>query len=264
MMLIIKLLTRTLPQNNSNLNSALTRKIQIISSGHSLGGFLAFYLSYMSISRNIIKYIKLTNIEGDDRRTFKEKGEWLVNHFIIPVVFQPFILDKKQKDQFLQIPFGVVNTVREENQLGEKNLEGKIMNFFNIYTDAASDSFCHDIMASTRKNIQLHIYKNIYTHPNVDNKFSKFTYHKYNEIIRKSHSLWQMSGLSFLYWANHVATDFHVKSNIHGRIREQNLETTKIQFNIDNDCKINDIDRPNFLQEATSIILRKVREFLTQ
>ena len=263
MMPDIKKLTRILLQNSITVNNAITRKIQIIASGHSLGGFLAFYLSYMSISRNIIKYIKLTNIEGDDGRTFKEKGKWLINHFIIPIVFQPFILNKKQKEQFLQIPFGVVNTVREDNSISEKNIEDKIMNLFNIYTDAASDSFCYDIMTNNRKNIQLHIYRNIYTHPNVDNKFSKFTYHKYNEIIRKSHSLWQRSGLSFLYWANHISTDFHVKSNLPGKMTEQNLETTKIQFNIDNECQINNSDIPYCLQQAKTNITQKVNDFLT-
>ena len=75
--------------------SSYSRNLQIIASGHSLGGFLGLYFSFMSLSRNVIENFTSVNqkIKGARSRSRGQatQSTWIVNRYILPTVFQPYI-----------------------------------------------------------------------------------------------------------------------------------------------------------------------------
>lgn len=227
------------------------KQIQIFSSGHSLGGFLGLYFSFMSLSRFTTHNIK----DVEDK--------WNVNRYIFPIVFQPYIRTETIIDTYSKLPAGMVSTV-----------VNKSFAYDSIYTDIASYYLCDYIdKHPTVGGIQIYKYENVYINKLIYtkqrdanlllNRFVNYTH--FTDIISNAHALWQMSGLCLKYYAEHVRTNFYVKTDVikDGKEKDQSLEVTKYQFNVENDCVINsNTNGSDYTAEALTNIRTNVEAFL--
>ena len=230
--------------------SSYSRNLQIIASGHSLGGFLGLYFSFMSLSRNVIENFTSVNqkIKGARSRsrgqaTQSTQSTWIVNRYILPTVFQPYIKTQTIIETYNKIPCGIVNTVSIPNDYIS-------MATSTQYVDAASNDFFHYIEKNPGGGLKVCKYENVYLDRKItsihDSLFNMFNIKdRITDIMVNAHALWQMSGLCLKYYAEHVNTDFYIKAkigenernqNLEENERNQNLEVTKYQFNFDDDC----------------------------
>jgi hypothetical protein len=242
------------------------RNIQIISSGHSLGGFLGLYFSFMSLSRNVIEnFTSITgNIKGNRRYSQgNSPPQWKVNRYILPIVFQPYVKTPIIIETYNKIPCGIVNTVYNFTKIATPK----------IYIDAASNDFFAYI-ETNKGDLKVCKYDNVYLDDKISSMHTSlysggvFNKNRISDITVNAHALWQMSGLCLKYYAEHVKTNFYIKAkiNINGTLKNQNLEVTKYQFNFNNDCieysKDND-NGVNFTKnQAIENIRSNVKSFL--
>lgn len=240
------------------------RKIQIISSGHSLGGFLGLYFSFMSLSRNVIENFTSTNrfVGGIRRDNSTNPSTFQVYKYILPIVFQPYVKTTTIMETYNKIPCGIINTVHNVHTISTPLL----------YVDAASNDF-FTYIEGHRGRLKVCKYENVY----LNNKITSMNnglYSKINtpgwahDIAVNAHALWQMSGLCLKYYAEHIRTGLYVKANISGVEKNQNLEVTKYMFNFNNDCTIyntdNDGGQPFGVDRALGNIQGNVQKFLNR
>ena len=240
------------------------RNIQIISSGHSLGGFLGLYFSFMSLSRNIIENFTSNpngTVAGIRSRNGRNPAILKVNKYILPIVFQPYVKTEPIMKTYNKIPYGIINTVFNAHRVSTPI----------VYVDAASVDFFSYIEAN-RGDLKVCKYENVYLDKKISSmnsslfRFGSANYNRYIEIAINAHALWQMSGLCLKYYAEHIKTDYYVKAKIGANWINQNLEVTKYQFNFNNDCILYGADNVNGIpfttQDAINNIMANVTRFL--
>jgi hypothetical protein len=242
-----------------------SRNLQIISSGHSLGGFLGLYFSFMSLSRNVIE--NFTSITGNIKglRRYGQGNsppQWKVNRYILPIVFQPYVKTELIIQTYNKIPCGVINTVYNFRKITTPK----------IYIDAASSDF-FSYIETNKGDLKVCKYENVYLNNKISSMHTSlyttglFSRNRVSDITVNSHALWQMSGLCLKYYSEHVKTNFYIKANINGSLKNQNLEVTKYQFNFENDCNEyseNNTDGANFTKnQAINNIKSNIKQFLS-
>jgi hypothetical protein len=198
-----------------------TRDIQIISSGHSLGGFMSLYLSFISLSKNVLKYYSSTNkiIQGlgvvhtkknvHTKKVVRIHPIWRINSFIIPIVFQPFVKTNTIMEIYNKIPYGIVNTVVN------KNKDSFFTSSNTLYSDGASADFVSYI-ENNKGKLSLHLYENVYLNELVARLSARyFSYlSKAITMISHCHLLAQMSGLCLYYYSDQIKTKLYVKAEL--------------------------------------------------
>ena len=259
---LIQYMKPSIVRGRNNLET-YSRNIQIISSGHSLGGFLGLYFSFMSLSRNIIENFSSNTGKIKGNKNSISPPQWKVNKYILPIVFQPYVKTLSIIETFNKIPCGVINTVYDFRN----SIKSKISSKF--YIDAASDDFFYYI-EKNKGDLKVCKYENVYLDDKISSMHASLyhgvsnTYSYYYNIAVNAHALWQMSGLCLKYYAEHVKTNFYIKANINGTLKNQNLEVTKYNFNFNNDCieygKTNDGEFTK--TQAIDNIISNIQNFL--
>ena len=192
-------------------------KMQIYSAGHSLGGYLSLALSHASISRNIVSGISLDNITGNPINNKPLKV--VINPYIIPIVFDPFISSEVIINSFSLLPYARIHAVVAP-------LAGGIITR-NRFTDPASELFISNV--KTRKTIgifEIFEYVNVLASPSGQMHRSILT------DIRTAHQLEHMNGLSLSYLADHINTDYYLISSTSNGDRQQNMKAAHYEFNL--------------------------------
>ena len=204
------------------------RKMQIFSAGHSLGGFLGLYMAYMSISRNIIEsfgVIKgLVNSSTTTETNVGSDNVYNVNRYIIPIVFQPFVKTTNIINSFSNLPRGIVHTVVCDLK-PDCTKEG----ISSTLNDAASITFVKTAQHSN--NFTICKYKNIYKNKIIEKKLPNWVREPLKRKIKTasaSHMLFQMSGLAFKYYSDHIRTKLYIKTNKNPG--QQSLECSRYMF----------------------------------
>jgi hypothetical protein len=281
------------PEKNTTFAN-IFRRLKIYSSGHSLGGFLGLYFSYMSISRDVIKGYSNTKIISlpDTVPAFTNTNKWFIDRYIVPIVFQPFVLNKTIMDEFLKLPYGIVLSVHGERPTFLYSIiVGDDPYYESAYTDPASAAFMRKL-SSRHSGIKLKTYQNIFLHPTIKllpilsvNYYSGLEGIKQGHMLNRrhiniktlsdAHSLDQLNGLSLLYLIENTNSDMYIiyeRNQVNVHISLDSTKTT-INLPLNDDGTKKDIKQYstvsrvpenilNYYEQAEEIVRGSIDEFL--
>ena len=190
------------------------KRVQVYSSGHSLGGFLGLALSYFSISRSLLFNVSTTHIKSSNSSMQEATHTgWRLNKFICPIVFDPFVPPNAVPtiSMFNLIPKGSIHSVWSDTKrhrdfassLGVPGLRGG----YNSYVDSNTNN----------GNLNTYKYINVYDATGGVTNISKKmfgekspSYQTRNSAIRTSHSMDQITGVGMMELLTRTPTNLYV------------------------------------------------------
>jgi len=122
-------------------------KLQVYSSGHSLGGFTGLFLAYDSITQD-----RLQKFRPDSRQVGKVvsgesiPGKIQINEYIIPIVFQPFVRPESI-NLISKLPYAIIHTVGENKDDYNREMVDKFEEF--IKTQQTGQAGIQDFIKKT-------------------------------------------------------------------------------------------------------------------
>ena len=247
-------------------NGGNHKAIQMFSSGHSLGGFLAMSMAHTILAKHLTNGISFSHITGVSRSI--EKDRLYLKPYIIPIVFDPYLgMGSAVHNAFAFLPYvrihSCIDTVAivKEPTSGtdlvsqEPNFRRKwdflnpivqtldnIQNKIGRYDDVASRYFLayiQNMYSDTRYNtkmgqfITFH-YRNVYNHF-ADPKIYYRTADDIDRVandMRIGHDLLQMVGLSAQYVFFNTPTKFYVETGLPSPFDKQSIQSMRYNFPI--------------------------------
>jgi len=238
---------------NALNRAAHGKSIQIFSTGHSLGGFLALSISHTTLCNHTIGGISFTHITGVSR----EHNKIFLKPYIVPIVFDPYAASEAIYNAFSCLPYARIHSCIDSDDFRvvsptdvdttTVSHEYQVLKMFSIraqYDDVASGVFLsylrskHSIMKfyKTMGKFDIFQYKNLYNaFPDKGLYYDKYSIWAAADDVRTSHNLLQIIGNTADYLFSNTPTTFKLKTKYE---INQNLETTRYSFHIPNHYNI--------------------------
>lgn len=242
------------------------KAIQMFSSGHSLGGFLAMSMTHTILAKHLTNGISFSHITGVSRSI--EKDRLYLKPYIIPIVFDPYLgMGSAVHNAFAFLPYVRIHScmdtvaIVKEPTIGtdlvsqEPNFRRKwdllnpigqtldnLQNKLGRYDDVASRYFLayiQNMYSDTRYNtkmgqfITFH-YRNVYNHF-ADPKIYYMTAGDTDRLtgdMRVGHDLLQMVGLEAQYVFFNTPTKFYVETDLPFPFDKQSIQSMRYNFPI--------------------------------
>jgi hypothetical protein len=223
------------------------KAIQMFSSGHSLGGYLAMSLTHTALAKHLINGISFTNITGVDRTN---KGRIFLKPYIIPIVFDPYLgMGSAVHSAFSSLPYVRIHSCIDTEAVIKTPTSGphlvfgqNLSDILGRYDDVASRYFLayiQNMYSNTDFNYRMgqfftFHYKNVYNHFNDPKIYyrTEGVVDRTKNDMRIGHDLLQMVGSSAQYAFFHTPTKFYLKTNLPPPFDKQSFQVTRYNFPI--------------------------------
>ena len=172
------------------------KSIQIYSSGHSLGGYLSLSLAHSSFCMNLINGFSFRYISGIAHASRRNNRDQVIslNSYIIPVVFDPYVVSTPIMSAFSFLPYAHIHSCIDSDFTVDlpRNQVDQVVDieeFHSLYPVRQTLQLRYDDVASAfflaylrKKHSIQHFYDtmgrfSIFHYKNIYNVFENFIYH---------------------------------------------------------------------------------------